>query len=117
MLGWLELRGTRENPFGAVFIGIMFFLPWCWPSPALGYWFAHLDLCALEREDARVRSVRSGQPIPIAPTGWQLTARRLQAARPLAGRPSVAGRARSKRPARQRTAEDARVNYSVGGRR
>jgi hypothetical protein len=33
--------------------------------------------------------VRSGQPIPVAPTGRQLVARRLEAARVLAGRPSL----------------------------
>jgi hypothetical protein len=36
-----------------------------------------------------VRSVRSGLPIPVAPTGRQATARRLEAARVLAGRPSL----------------------------
>jgi hypothetical protein len=36
-----------------------------------------------------VRSVRSGLPIPVAPTSRQLTARRLEAARVLAGRPSL----------------------------
>jgi hypothetical protein len=46
------------------------------------------------QEDARVRSVRSGQPNPIAPTGRQATARRLEAARVLAGRPSLRALAR-----------------------
>ena len=36
-----------------------------------------------------MRSVRSGQPVPVAPTGRQLVARRLEAARVLAGRPSL----------------------------
>jgi hypothetical protein len=41
------------------------------------------------QEDVRLRSVRSGEPIPVAPTGRQATARRLEAARVLAGRPSL----------------------------
>jgi hypothetical protein len=36
-----------------------------------------------------VRTVRSGQPIPVVPTGRQATGRRLEAARVLAGRPSL----------------------------
>jgi hypothetical protein len=36
-----------------------------------------------------VRSVSTGQPIPVAPSGRQLVARRLEAARVLAGRPSL----------------------------
>jgi hypothetical protein len=36
-----------------------------------------------------VRTVRTGQPIPVAPTGRQATACRLEAARVLAGRPSL----------------------------
>jgi len=36
-----------------------------------------------------VRSVRSGQPIPVTATGRQATARRLAAARVLAGRPTL----------------------------
>jgi hypothetical protein len=50
---------------------------------------AHLDRRSCESEDARVRSARSGQPIPVAATSRQLTARRLEAARVLAGRPSL----------------------------
>jgi hypothetical protein len=42
-----------------------------------------------EQEDPRVRAVRSGQPIPVTATSRQATARRLQAARVLAGRPSL----------------------------
>jgi hypothetical protein len=49
-----------------------------------------LDRRQREREDAPVRAVRSGQPIPVAPTtGRQAIARRLAAARVLAGRPSL----------------------------
>jgi hypothetical protein len=36
-----------------------------------------------------VRHVRSGLAVPVAPTGRQLVARRLAAARVLAGRPSL----------------------------
>jgi len=41
-----------------------------------------------------VRSVSTGQPVPVAPTGRQATARRLDAARVLAGRPSLRSLAR-----------------------
>jgi hypothetical protein len=41
------------------------------------------------REDGAVRAHRTGQPVPVAPTGRQATARRLEAARVLAGRPSL----------------------------
>jgi hypothetical protein len=40
-------------------------------------------------KDARVHAVRSAQPIPVTPTSRQATARRLEAARVLAGRPSL----------------------------
>jgi hypothetical protein len=54
------------------------------PSPS-----AYLDPHPREREDARVRHVRSGLAVPVAPSGRQLVARRLEAARVLAGRPSL----------------------------
>jgi hypothetical protein len=44
--------------------------------------------------DAPVRTVRTGQPVPVAPTSRQATARRLQAARVLAGRPALQDLAR-----------------------
>jgi hypothetical protein len=51
--------------------------------------WATLDRRSLAQEDARVRSVRSGLPIPVTATSRQATARRLEAARILAGRPSL----------------------------
>lgn len=36
-----------------------------------------------------MHTVRTGQPIPVAPTGRELIGRRLEAARVLAGRPSL----------------------------
>lgn len=41
-----------------------------------------------------VHSVRTGQAVPVAPTGRQATACRLEAARVLAGRPSLQDLAR-----------------------
>ena len=41
-----------------------------------------------------MHSVRTGQPVPIAPTGRHATARRLGAARVLAGRPALRDLAR-----------------------
>ena len=41
-----------------------------------------------------MRTVHTGQPIPVAPTGRQLVARRLEAARVLAGRPHLRDLAR-----------------------
>jgi len=43
-------------------------------------------------DDAPVRAHRTNHPVPVARTGRQATARRLQAARVLAGRPSLRDR-------------------------
>jgi hypothetical protein len=47
-----------------------------------------------EREDSRVLNVRSGLSVPVTANSRQATARRLEAARVLAGRPSLQSLAR-----------------------